>query len=75
MLKPLTVWIMANSGKLLERREHQTILPVSQETCTRVKKQQLEPYMEQLIGSRSSKEYNRADCCHPVCLVYTLRTS
>ena len=26
--------------------------------------------MEQLIGSRSRKEYNRAVCCHPVCLTY-----
>ena len=28
MLKPLTVWITTNCGKLLERREYQTILPV-----------------------------------------------
>ena len=27
--KPLTVWIMTNCGKLLERWEYQTILPVS----------------------------------------------
>ena len=33
-----------------------------------IKKQQLEPCMEQLIGSRSRKEWNRAVCCHPVCL-------
>ena len=31
-----------------------------------VKKQQLEPYMEQLIGSRLRKEYNSAVCCHPI---------
>ena len=35
----------------------------------------LEPCMEQLIGSRSRKEYDRALCCHPVCLTYTLSTS
>ena len=35
-----------------------------------VKKQQLEPCMEQLIGSRLRKEYNRAVCCHSVCLTY-----
>ena len=29
MLKPLTVWIVTNCGKLLERWEYQTILPVS----------------------------------------------
>ena len=27
-----------------------------------------------LIGSRSRKEYNRAICCHPVCLTYRLST-
>ena len=55
--------------------EYQTILPVSSETCVRVKKQQLEPCMEQLIGSRLRKEYDRAVCCYPVCLIYTLSTS
>ena len=29
-----------------------------------VKKQQMEPWMEQLIGSRLRKEYDRAVCCH-----------
>ena len=38
--------------------------------CVRVKKQQLEPCMELLIGSRWGKEYNRAVCCHPVHLTY-----
>ena len=32
--------------------------------------QQLESCMEQLIGSRLRKENNRAECCHPVCLIY-----
>jgi len=41
-LKPLAVW---NCGKLLEKWEYQTILPVSRETCMRVKKQQLERCM------------------------------
>ena len=35
-----------------------------------VKKQQLESYKEQLIGSRLRKEYARAVYCHPVCLTY-----
>ena len=42
------------------------------------KKQQLEPCMEKKkkkIGSRSRKEYNRAVCCQPDCLTYTLNTS
>ena len=44
MLKPLTVQITANSGKVWE---YQTTLPASCETCMQVKKQQLEPDMEQ----------------------------
>ena len=44
-------------------------------TCMWVKKQQLEPRMEQLIVSRLRNEYYRAVCCHPVCLIYTLSTS
>ena len=43
MLKPLTVWITTNCGKLLKRREYQTILLVSWETCMQVRTQQLEP--------------------------------
>ena len=30
-----------------------------------VKKQQLEPYMEQLTGSKLGKEYDKAVSCHP----------
>ena len=43
MLKPLTVWITANCGKLLKQSEYQTTLLASWETCIQVKKQQLEP--------------------------------
>ena len=75
MLKLLTVWIITNCGKFLKKWEYQTILPVSWETCMQVKRQQLEPCMEQLIGSRLRKEYDRAVCCHPVCLTYALSTS
>ena len=38
-LKPLTVWIITNCGKLLKRWGFQTILLVSRETCVQVKKQ------------------------------------
>ena len=61
---------MTNCGKLLEKWEYQTILPVPLETCVQVKKQQLEPCMEQLIGSRLRKEYNRAVCCHHLFNLY-----
>ena len=40
--------------------------------CMQVKKQQFEPCMEQLIGSRLRKE---AVCGHPVCLTYMRSTS
>ena len=33
-----------------------------------VKKEQLEPYMEQLTGSKLRKKYNKALYCHPVYL-------
>ena len=35
-----------------------------------VKKQQLKPCMEQLIGLRSRKEYDRAVCCHRLFNLY-----
>ena len=35
------------------------------------KKQQVEPYMEQMIGSKLRKEYDKAVYCHPVYLTYT----
>ena len=38
--------------KILQEMEHQTILPASWEICMQVKKQQLEPDMEQQSGSK-----------------------
>ena len=35
-----------------------------------VKKQQFEPCMEQLTGSRLRKKYDKAVYCHPVYLTY-----
>ena len=69
-LKPLTVWIRTHCGKFLKRWEYQTTLPVSWETCMQVKKQQLEPYMKQWIGSKLGKEYDKAVYCDPVYLTY-----
>ena len=51
MPKPLTVWITRNCGKFWKRWEYQTTLPASSEICMQVKKQQLEPDMEQ-TGSK-----------------------
>ena len=50
--KPLTVWITKKqTGKFLKRWEYQTTWPASCETCMQIKKQQLEPDMEQ-TGSK-----------------------
>ena len=75
ILKPLTVWIITNCRKHSEIWEYQTILPVFWETCMQVKKQQLESWMEQLIGSGLRKENNKAIYSHPVYLPYTQSTS
>ena len=40
-------------------------------TCMQVKKQQLELDMEQMIGSKLWKEYNKAAYCHLAYLTYT----
>ena len=54
--KPLIVWITTNCGKFLKRWEYQTSWTASWETCMQVKKQQLEPDMEQRTGSSLWKE-------------------
>jgi len=41
-----------NNGKFLKRWEYQTILHASWEICMQVKKQQLEPDMEQWTNSK-----------------------
>ena len=73
--KPLTMCITKECGKFLKRWEYQTTLPVSWETCMWVKKQQFEPYMKQLTGSKLGKKYDKAMYCHPVYLTYMLSTS
>ena len=70
MLKPLTMWITTNCGKFLKRWEYQTTLPASWETCTQIKKQQLEPNMEQQTGSKLRKKYVKAVYCYPAYLIY-----
>ena len=40
-----------------------------------VKKQQLEPDMEQQTGSKLGKEYVKAVYCHPTYLIYMQSTS
>ena len=65
MPKPFTVWITTNCGKFFKRREYQTTLSASWEICMQVKKQPLEPDMEQWTGSKSGKEYVKDVYCHP----------
>ena len=43
-------------GKFLKRGDYQTTLPTSWEICMQLKKQQLEPDMEQQTGSKLGKE-------------------
>ena len=64
MLKPLTVWIITNCGKLLNKWEYQTTLPVSWETYIWVKKQQLKFCVEQLVQDQE-KSTDKTVYCHP----------
>ena len=49
---------------------YQTTLPASWEICMPVKKQQLEPDMQQQTGSKLGKDYVKAVHCHPAWLTY-----
>ena len=60
MPKPLTGWTTTNCENFLKRWEYQTTWPASWEICMQVKKQQLEPDMEQQTGSKQEKEYVKA---------------
>ena len=60
--------------KILEEMV-QTTLSASCETYMQVKKQGLEPDMEQWTGSKLGKEYIKAVYCHPAYLTYMQSTS
>ena len=70
MLKPLTVWSTTNCEKFFKRWNQQTTFPASRQTCMQVKRQQLEPDMEQQSGSKLGNEYIIAVYCHPAYLTY-----
>ena len=59
MLKPSTVWITINCGKFLKRWEYQTTWPASWETCTQVRKQQLELNMEDRLVPNRKRSTSR----------------
>ena len=61
------MWITTNCGKFFKRWEYQTTLPAS---CVQVKKQQLEPGMEQRTGSKLGKDYVKSVYCHLSYLTY-----
>ena len=58
--------------KILKWWEYQTTLPNSCEICMQIKKQQLEPDMEQWTGSKLEKEYVKVVYCHPTYLTYVV---
>ena len=62
-------------GNSLNRWKYQTTLPASWEICMQVKKQQLEPDMEQQTSSKLGKEYVKAVYCHLTYLTYMQSTS
>ena len=69
------LWKILSCGKFLKRWEYQTILHASWETCMQVKKQQLEPNMEQQTSSKLGKEYNIDVYCHSTYLTSMQSTS
>ena len=62
-------------GKILKEMGYQTTWSASWETCMQVRKQQLEPDLEQQTGSKSGKEYVKAVYCHPAYLTDMQSTS
>ena len=66
------LWLCGSqqTGKFLKRWEYQTTWPVSWEICRQIKKQQLEPNVEQQTGSKLGKEYIKAIYYYPAYLTY-----
>ena len=62
------------TAKFLKRWEYQTTWPACWEIGIQVKKQQLEPGMEQWTGSKLGKDYIKAVCCHHAYLTYMQST-
>ena len=71
MLKPLIVQIKTNlENSLRDGNTRPPDWPASWEICMQVKKQPLEPDMEQRTSSKLGKEYDKAVYCHPAYLAY-----
>ena len=72
-----SLWLCGSqqTGKFLKRLEYQTTWSASWQICMQVKKQWLEPDMEQWTGSKLEKEYVKVVYCHPAYLTYMQNTS
>ena len=72
-----SLWLCGSqrTGKFFKRWEYQTTWPAYWEICMKVKKQHLEPDMEQQTGSKSGQEYVKAVHCHPAYLTSMQSTS
>ena len=67
-----SLWLCGSqqNGKFLKRWEYQTNLAPSWEISIQVKKQQLQPDMEQQTGSNLGNEYVKAVYSHLAYLIY-----
>ena len=72
-----SLWLCGSqqTGKFFKRWEYQITWPAFWEIWMQVKKQQLEPDMEQQTGSKSGKEYVKAVYCHLAYLTSMQSTS
>ena len=68
------VWIPTN-WKIFKEMRIQDHLTCLLGNLYVIRKQQLEPDMEQWTGSKLGKEYVKAVYCHPACLTYMQSTS
>ena len=74
IIKPLTVWITTNWKILKEMGIPDHLTCLLRNMCA-IKKQHLDPYMEQQTGSKLGKEYVRDVYCHPAYLSSMQSTS
>ena len=71
----LSVWIITNCAKFINRREYQITWPASWAICMQAKKQQLGLDMEQPTSSKLGKGYLKSVYFHSAYLTYMQSTS
>ena len=74
-LKPLTVWITTNCGKLLKTREYQTTLLSSRKNLYAGQKATVRTRHGTTDWFKMGKEDIKAVYCHPAYLTHTQSTS